>query len=79
MDLQKELQYFKDNQKKLLRQYNGKILVIKKQSVVGVYETEIEAYKDAETKFGLGTFIIQKCLPGEEIYTQTFFSRYAPA
>lgn len=75
--LQKELEYFKSNQDKLVKKYKGKFLIIKDQEVQGVYDTEIEAYTDAKEKFELGTFLIQQCLPGQESYTQTFHSRVA--
>jgi len=75
--LQKQLDYFKSNQDELVKKYEGKFLVIKDEKVQGIYETEIEAYTDAKSKFNLGTFLIQLCLPGQESYTQTFHSRVA--
>ena len=74
-NLQKELEYFKTHQEELVKQYEGKFLVIKDQKVEGIYDTEIEAYNNAQKKFELGTFIIQQCLAGKDIYTQTFHSR----
>jgi len=73
--LQKQLDYFKSNQNELVKKYEGKFLVIKDEKAQGVYETEIEAYSDAKSKFDLGTFLIQQCLSGQESYTQTFHSR----
>jgi len=73
--LQKELDFFKSNQKTLVQKYEGKFLVIKDQAVQGTYDTEIEAYDEAKKRFELGTFLIQQCLPGQESYTQTFHSR----
>ena len=73
--LNQELQYFKENQEALLEKYEGKFLVIKDKAVQGVYESEIEAYTEAQKKFELGTFLIQQCLPGKESYTQSFHSR----
>ena len=73
--LQKELDFFKQNQGRLVGQYEGKYLVIKDQAVQGAYDSEIEAYSEAKKKFEVGTFLIQQCLPGEESYTQTFHSR----
>ena len=74
-NLKKELDYFKENQAELVKEYNGKFLVIKDQKVQGVYNSEIDAYTDAKKKFKLGTFLIQQCLPGQESYTQTLHSR----
>lgn len=76
-NLQKELEYFKRNQDELVRKYRGKFLVIKDQQIKGVYDTEIEAYKEAQKGFELGTFLIQQSLSGQESYTQTFHSRVA--
>jgi len=75
--LQKQLEYFKIHQDELVKKYEGKFVVIKDQEVQGVYDTEMEAYADAQKKFELGTFLIQQCLPGQESYTQTFHSRVA--
>lgn len=77
MSLQDELQYFKENQSELLKKFEGKVLVIKDRQIVGVYQNELEAYNEAQKKFELGTFLIQKCLPGVDSYTQTYYSRYA--
>jgi len=75
--LQKQLDYFKAHQNKLVKKYKGRFLVIKDQEIQGSYDTEIEAYTNAKKKFELGTFLIQQCLPGQESYTQTFHSRVA--
>jgi hypothetical protein len=71
--LDKEYSYYKKNQKAFLKKYKGKVLVIKGESIAGVYEDEATAYKDSVSKYKLGTFLIQKCVPdGETI--QTFHS-----
>lgn len=75
MSLEKELQFFKKNQTDLLKEYEGKFLVIKDEKVVGVHDTEIEAYTEAQKKFELGTFLIQQCLPGNDSFSQTYHSR----
>ena len=72
--LDKEYKYYLENQKTFLEQYRGKVLVIKDERIVGVYEDEATAYKDSISKYKLGTFLIQKCIPEEET-TQTFHSR----
>ncbi len=73
--LQQELDFFKKNQKDLVQKYEGKFLVIKDRKVQGVYDSEMEAYTDAQKQFQLGTFLIQESSPGQESYTQTFHSR----
>lgn len=73
--LDKEFQFYIDHQEDLVDKYFGKYLVIKDLSVVGVYNSEIEAYSESVKKYELGTFLIQECMPGEENYTQTFRTR----
>jgi len=74
-NLEKEFQYFLDHQKKLVEKYGGKFIVIKNQEVIGVYETETEAFTETQKKHELGTFLIQECKPCTDVYTQTFHSR----
>ena len=69
--------YYLDHQTEFVGKYNGKYLVIKDNSVVGVYDNESEAYFESEAKYGLGNFIIQLCTPGDEAYAQHFMSRVA--
>lgn len=49
--------------------------MIKDQKVIGVYDTEIEAYANTVKTQEAGTFLIQECQPGNESYTQTFRTR----
>ncbi len=73
--LEKEFKFFLDNQKNLVKEYDGKFIVIIGEDVVGSYNTEAEAYQDSIEKHKLGTFLIQHCLPGDKGYSQTFNSR----
>ena len=73
--LDREFKYYLTNKDELIKKYLGKYLIIKDETVDGVYDTEIDAYISGMSKFSLGTFLIQQCLPGDENYTQTFHSR----
>jgi len=73
--LEKEFQYYLDNQSSFVEKYNGKFIVIKGNEVVGVYDSEIEAYDESGKTHELGTFLIQEVSPGEDNLTQTFRSR----
>lgn len=73
--LEKEFKYYIKNQKELVKKYNGKYIVIKDEKVIGSYDSEIEAIEKTSKTEELGTFLVQKCEPGEESYTQTFHSR----
>jgi hypothetical protein len=73
--LKDDFEWYKKNQEELLRQYDGKILTIKAQKVLGAYGSEIEALAETTKTHEQGTFIIQKCSPGDQDYTITFRSR----
>lgn len=69
-----ELKFFVANQKELVKKYRGKTLVIKGQTIVGVYQNVLEAYLEAQKKCKVGTFMIQPCKPGPSAYTVTISS-----
>ena len=73
--LEKEFEYYLDHQDELVKEYNGKYIVIKNNKVIGAFNTEIEAIEKTAEKHKLGTFLVQKCEPGTESYTQTYHSR----
>jgi len=75
MALEKEFQYYKDHQEELVKQYDGKYIVIKDDRVIGSYSSEIDAYNETKRTHEIGTFLIQFCSPGKSGYTQTFHSR----
>jgi len=72
--LEKELQFFIDNQDRLVKEYRGKTLVIRGQEVVGVYDSTLEAYTEAMKQYDPGTFMIQPCTEGSDAYTVTITS-----
>ena len=75
MALETEFQYFLDHQAELVQKHEGKFLIVRDTSVVGVFNSQAEAYQDASEKYPPGTFLIQHCIAGESAYTQTFNSR----
>lgn len=75
--LEREFKFYLDHQNELVEKYNGKFIVIKDCNVIGAFDTEIEAIEKAKENHELGTFLVQKCEPGEESYTQTYHSRVA--
>ena len=74
-ELQKQFDYYVANQEALVEQYNGRWVVIVDQAVVRDFETEIAAYEFASNAYRPGTFMIQRVSPGQENYSQTFYSR----
>lgn len=75
--LEQEFKYYLDHQGELVKKYNGKFVVIKDRKVIGSYDSQIEAVQESVKTNPLGTFLVQKCEPGKDSYTQTFHSRVA--
>ena len=73
--LTSELDYFVAHQAELVKQFAGKFVVIKDQKLIGAYDDELVAVKETSKQHAPGTFLVQKCEPGETGYTQTFHSR----
>jgi hypothetical protein len=75
MKLEEQFKWFLANQEELLKTHNGKVLVIKGQRVIGVYDDEATAILEAQKEHELGTFLVQRCTPGRESYTLEYHSR----
>lgn len=75
--LKSDFQYYLDHQEELLKKYKGKVLVIKDHKVIGAFESEMEAVKETSKSHAMGTFLVQKCEPGTDAYSQVFHSRVA--
>ncbi len=68
---EKELQYFIKNQQALVKKHNGKILAIKDNEVLAVYDTPLAAYLKTSDDGNLGKIMLQPCAPGAEAFTAT--------
>ena len=75
--LESEFDWYIENQNDLVKKYTGKYLVIKDKKIIGKYDDEYYALKETMKTHEMGTFLIQKCTPGIDSYTQTFHSRVA--
>lgn len=75
--LEKAFQYYLDHQKKLVKKYNGKFIVIKDGDVLGSYDDELKAVEETSKDHEIGTFLVQFVSPGDSAYTQNFYSRVA--
>ena len=75
MSLENEFKYYLANQDALVKQYQGKFVVIKDCQVIGAYDDEIKAIQETSKVHQLGTFLVQECEPGTDYHTETFHSR----
>ena len=61
--------YYLANQDELVKQYNGKYLVISDKKVIYSSPDDEDAFNKGMEIAGLGNFITQLCTQGEEAYT----------
>ncbi len=73
--LETEYEYYQNNKDELLKQYNGKIIVIIGNNVIGDYNKKNEAIIATKKKHKLGTFLVQKVSTEENDQIQRFYSR----
>lgn len=63
--------YFIDNYQDLYKKYGHKFLAIKDESVLGHYDTVLDAILDLSPNYDLGSYIIQECTGDESAYKTT--------
>lgn len=64
-----DFEWFLDNYNNFYKEYGRKIIVIKNQSVLGVFDDKNSAIDETIKKHRLGTFIVQECNGDETGYT----------
>lgn len=75
--LKSEFDYYVAHQAELAEKYRGRFVVIKNHAVIGVFDSELQAVRQTSMTHPPGSFLVQKCEPGPQNYTQTFHSRVA--
>ena len=66
--------YYLEHQEELVKEYDGKYLIITNEGVGGAYDTLNEGYEFALKTYGKGNFMLQLCSEGEKDYSQRFFT-----
>ena len=77
-NLEAEFRYYVEHQADLAQQYAGKFLVIKNQSVIGVYDDDVEAVQETTRTHEMGTFLVQECSVDQESVNLVCHSRMQP-
>ena len=72
--IDKLFKYYLEHQEELVKEYDGKYLIITNEGVVGAYDTLNEGYEFALKTYGKGNFMLQLCSEGEKDYSQRFFT-----
>ena len=71
---QKNLDWYIANQADLSSKYNGKILLIVDQKLIGAFDTMGDANVTAMKSYELGSFTLQPCSPDAGSYTLMLYS-----
>jgi len=72
--LEKDYKYYEKNRTVFVEKYSGKVIVIKDQKVIGIYENKPEALSATIKDHEIGTFLIQQVVPVEQDEVQMFYS-----
>lgn len=72
--LEKEFDYYLNNEKELSSKYAGKYIVIVDETVMATYPSYEVALYESKKTMKQGSFLIQHCLGGSVAYTSTFHS-----
>jgi hypothetical protein len=64
--LEKELKAYEEMKEALLKKYRGKVVAIKDGKLLGVYESEEDAFKDVLEKYGLVPVLIKRVVDKEK-------------
>jgi len=73
--LEQEFKFYIENQNDLVKNYQGKYLIIKDQQIKGSFDSKTDAYFSGKENFEFGTFLIQKCEPGNMQFSQTYYTQ----
>jgi hypothetical protein len=74
--LEREFAYYTAHKAELDAKYQGKVIVIKDETVLGPFDDQQSALREALKQFQAGTFMIQLCGGGPN-QMQYFHSRVA--
>ena len=64
--LDTEIKYFESQREKLLANHQDKFVLIKGEVIIGIYDSEVAAYREGLNKIGIEPFLIKKISGPEE-------------
>jgi len=65
-DLKREFEFYLANKADFLAKYSGKVVVLKDQEVLGVYDDRLQAVRETMKDHELGSFLVQLVVEGSE-------------
>lgn len=72
--LKKNLDWYIAHQQELAEKYNGKVLLIVDQNLIGTFDDMAAAYADAMKSYTPGTFTLQPCSAEPDSYTMMLYT-----
>lgn len=64
-----DFEYFISHYQEIFDKYGHKFIAIKNNTILGSFDTELDAINEVSKKYPLGTFIVQECNGSESGYT----------
>lgn len=64
-----DFDFFINNYQEIYNKYGHKFIAIKNQTILGSYDTELDAINNIGKQYPLGSFIVQECNGDESGYT----------
>lgn len=71
LKLSSELDFYKRNKSRFVKNFTNKFLVVKNDKLLGAYETEQEAYQAGISEYGNEPFLIKKAQKDEPLSIST--------
>lgn len=71
--LTREFKYYLDHKDEIVKEHEGKYVVIKNKEIIGIYDDELDAINETRKMHELGTFLVH--LAAAKEHTAIFHSR----
>ena len=75
--LEQSLDYFEEHRDAFSKDHHGQFVLIHKGNVAGFFVNELEGYHEGKEDFGLGEFLLKRCIRVDEEVEIRFRSRVA--
>ena len=66
MMLQNEVEHFNQHRAEWLTQFAGRVALVRNQTLVGVYDDEIQALSEGTRLYGLTPYLVRRIVPEDQ-------------
>jgi hypothetical protein len=73
--LEKEYRYYLAHLSEMVEKFDGKVVVIKDQQVIGTFDSDLAAVAETKKRHAPGTFLVHRVHPDDAEQRWTFHSR----